>query len=104
MFDLIHHFLRRIITVYQIAEIQHFWIAPVAAETLLDQVSALFFRCENGLSNVQILDIVNFIPELVLIQTFCLDASIPVHSIHYFQVLLYKLPEKEHSVSWKIPG
>mgnify|MGYP006898518098 CR=1 FL=1 len=34
MFDLIHHFLRRIITVYQIAEIQHFWIAPVAAETL----------------------------------------------------------------------
>ena len=76
MFDLIHHFLRRIITVYQIAEIQHFWIAPVAAETLLDQVSALFFRCENGLSNVQILDIVNFIPALVLIQTFCLDAWI----------------------------
>ena len=41
---------------------------------------------------------------------WCLDhlklpeSLIPVHSIHYFQVLLYKLPEKEHSVSWKIPG
>ena len=76
MFDLIHHFFRRIITVYQIAEIQHFRITPVAAEALLDQVGAFLFRCENGFSNVQILDIVNLVPALVLIQTFCLDAWI----------------------------
>ena len=49
----------------QITEIQHLWETPVPAVPHMILMQTIIFRRENGLGNVLILDIIDFIPWLV---------------------------------------
>ena len=76
---LVQHLSGRIVAVDQVTEIQHFGIAPVAAVAPLDQGQALLLAGEQGLGDVQILDVVDLVPLLGVVQALGLDAGVIQH-------------------------
>ena len=86
--DLIDQALRRIIRVHQIAKIDQSGIAPVSTVPSLQQGDLLVrIRVEDRFGNIQILNIVDLIPEFS-VQTFCHDSGIIQHSDHAQNLLV----------------
>ena len=79
---LVQHFPRRVVAVDQIAEIHHFRIAPVAAVPSLNQGQTGIVLRKKGFGDVQILNVVDFVPLLAVVQALGLDAGMVQHDDH----------------------
>ena len=77
--QLIFHSLRRKVRIYKITEIHKLGIAPVSAVSTLKKLYTLIFiGNKHGFCNVQILNVINLVPELTA-EPLSLDLGIVEH-------------------------